>query len=282
MLTELNSKDFDKYVDWAYALALNITRSAYPTYADGIKTKEDFINNSLKSFSSPNDKILLYSENNKILGWIHYYYLAEDKYVGLCAFNTEKNTKQALKEFENYCKLRYRGYTLYMGFPCKNFEAISYFKENGYILLESSYPHIFNFDRYKPFICSENIIKITVDNYSLFKKLHQEIESDMYWNSERILNSFEKWRIYYYDNGIKRGAIYFTDNELPEIFGTDFSDNKPDLDVLRELVKKCMNVCASSGADYLYYFSSDTEREILAKLGFECLSEYNLFTLCLT
>ena len=36
MLIPLKREEFDKYIDFAYALALDPARSGYPTYTDGI------------------------------------------------------------------------------------------------------------------------------------------------------------------------------------------------------------------------------------------------------
>ena len=44
MLLPLQEKDFDKYIDFAYELALDPARSGYPAYFDGVKTREDFKN----------------------------------------------------------------------------------------------------------------------------------------------------------------------------------------------------------------------------------------------
>jgi len=52
MLIKLKEQDFDKYIDFAYALALDLTKSGYPTYTDGIKTREDFIRQSRRAFTN--------------------------------------------------------------------------------------------------------------------------------------------------------------------------------------------------------------------------------------
>ena len=70
MLTSLERKDFEKYVDWAYSLALDRTRSCYPTYSDGIKTKQNFIDNACKSLESDTSEILLFADKDKVLGLI--------------------------------------------------------------------------------------------------------------------------------------------------------------------------------------------------------------------
>lgn len=42
MLIKAELKDIEKYGDMAYSLALDPTKSCYPTYKDGIKTKKVF------------------------------------------------------------------------------------------------------------------------------------------------------------------------------------------------------------------------------------------------
>lgn len=282
MLIALTKKDFTKYVDWAYELALDISRSAYPTYTDGIKTKQDFTNIALKSFSDPNREILLFEHGGQTLGWIDYYTIPQDKYIALEAFNTEKYAPLALKEFETYCKNKFCGYTLYLGFPSENKEAVYYFKDNGYTLLETSYPNIFHFGGFTPLKCNEKIIEINADSYFLFEELHKNVDGDMYWNTQKILENLSNWHIFYYSDGKIQGAIYFTGGKIMEIFGVDFLPDSYSAVVFEKLLAKCMNACFSLGADHLYYFCEKHECEILLKLGFKSLGEYNLYTLYLT
>lgn len=58
MLKKLREQDFDRYLDFAYQLALDMTKSGYPTYADGIKTKDDFVARAREAFSADNEEML--------------------------------------------------------------------------------------------------------------------------------------------------------------------------------------------------------------------------------
>ena len=86
MLTPLKREEFDKYIDFAYELALDPAKSGYPTYTDGVKTRADFVERSLRTFERENEDILLYEREGRAAGWIHYYYLPEDKYLDTCSF----------------------------------------------------------------------------------------------------------------------------------------------------------------------------------------------------
>lgn len=50
MLRKLNEDEYKQYLDFAYELALDLTRSCYPTYADGLKTREDFDQAAARAF----------------------------------------------------------------------------------------------------------------------------------------------------------------------------------------------------------------------------------------
>ena len=46
MLVKATLEDIETYGDFVYQIALDQTKSAYPTYTDGIKTREDFLRKS--------------------------------------------------------------------------------------------------------------------------------------------------------------------------------------------------------------------------------------------
>lgn len=60
MLKPCAKNEFDQYVDFAYELATDAEKSAYPTYCDGIKTKEMFIERLLKAYERETEEILLF------------------------------------------------------------------------------------------------------------------------------------------------------------------------------------------------------------------------------
>lgn len=278
MLKKLQTEEFEKYADWAYNLALDRTRSCYPTYSDGIKTKQDFIESAQEAFNSESDEILLFYIDGKLSGYIHYYFLKEDNYIGIHSFNIEQGTNIALKEFEQLCHAKYYGYDLYMGFSEENTETILYFKENGYKLLEKSYPNVYHFkktvtDKYCPFI-----EKIEKQTYGKFKELHSQNDGDMYWNSERILQTIESWLIFFYDDGSFQAAIYVNTVKLPEIFGIDFKNNNFNRKVFEQLINKSLAYLSKTGAKHLYYFAEGNEQNMLKKLGFVNIGIYNCYT----
>ena len=209
MLKKLEKQDFDRYVEFAYELALDMTKSGYPTYADGIKTKKDFIDRARKAFSRDGEEILLFERGGKATGWIHYYHLPEDRYLDTCSFCVAEGMGEALAEFIAFAHDQFPGSELYLGFPKENMEAVEVLDTCGFERLEERYNDVLDFDHYILRPESKDVISIMRDNFQLFADIHSQYDKDMYWNSERILKAIDEWRIFVLLRKEKTvGAIY--------------------------------------------------------------------------
>lgn len=279
MLVEPTKEEIRKYLDFAYSLALDPARSGYPTYCDGIKTREDFEESVWKGFYGDNRKILLFEIGSRVEGLITFFFLPEDYYLQTVIFSIASGTEQALSELETYCKDNYPGYTLYLGFPKDNASAVSYLSQNGWDCLEHSYNDVLHFQNYQPLEEWEDVVPVTRDNYEDFRRLHQPIEGDMYWNSRRLYADLDHWTIWlYYRDGAPFAAIYYTDKMiLTEIFGVDFVGNRFEERAFRLLVIKALNDCKQKGCQHMVFFNDEDSQQAALDCGFECVSEYVLF-----
>lgn len=70
MLRSCSISEFEKNIDFAYGPATDLTKSGYPTYCDGVKTKEMFVERSLKTFGRENEQILLFEIEGEAQGLI--------------------------------------------------------------------------------------------------------------------------------------------------------------------------------------------------------------------
>lgn len=279
MLRRLNEQDFDRYVGFAYELALDMTKSGYPTYADGIKTKDDFTARAREAFSKSTEGILLFEQEQTVAGWIHYMYLPEDRYVDTCAFCIATDTKEALTEFIAFARNHFPGSELYLGFPRENTDAVAALRDGGYECIEESCNDVIAFSDYALRPEDSDVIPISRENYELFAELHSQVGQDMYWNSARILNALENWRIFVYRrNGKTAGAIYFMDDRsMPEIFGIDFPEDIYDSGAYRVLLTAALNEAKRRGAEYMVFFNESEAQVDALACGFRCVGEYVCF-----
>ena len=260
---------------------MDLTKSSYPTYTDGIKTKEDFVQKARVSFKKDNQEILLFELDGSVEGWIHYYVLKEDAYVSFNAFNINKSAAQAVDEFITYISEKYSGCILYFGLPADNVEVVSHLEKIGFEKEDENYVDVMFFENYQ-YLSEENgLVKVTKENFDEFAKIHKAHGDDMYWNNERILKAFDEWEMYlFYEEGQAIGAILycFIENMMMEIFSIDFIDNQYDETIFRTLLIKALNEGKKSGISSLTFFNEDDGHSVVQELGFTHISEYVLYT----
>lgn len=274
MLTPLKREEFDKYIDFIYALALDPAKSGYPTYTDGIKTRADFVERSLRAFERENEAILLYERDGRAAGWIHYYYLPEDKYLDTCSFCVAEGMGDAIGEFIAFARERFRGYELYLGFPGENTQATAALEAGGFTCIERDFNDVFDLDRYEPRQLNPDIVPVTRENFDLFRSLHAPHE-EMYWNSDRLLADMDDWRLLLYmPHGVPAGALQARkDSEMGEIFGMFFPADY-DAVAYRALVTAALNGAKADGSGAMVFFNdSESQADALA-MGFRCVGEY--------
>lgn len=280
MLKSCTKSEFDIYVDFAYELAMIPEKSAYPTYCDGAKTKEMFMERLEKAFERETEEILLFEYEGKVEGIIHYYWIPEDHYVGTDCFNINKMTEQAISEFLTFVGDKLKGYDLFMGFPAENSSAVKFFEKQGYECIEDDYNNIAFLDGMKDLPNCNNLIRITKDNYESFKILHDQIEGDMYWNSERIFADLDNWIVYVEEtDGVPRGAVYYIDesDDWFEIFGIDLSNGKFNREVFKDLLYAAMSDVKNKGGKVLTFFCEEEGEQATLECGFTCVGRYRCY-----
>lgn len=282
MLRIPTANEFEEYSERAYMLALDPSRSSFPSYADGIKTKEAFLAIAKRGFESENEEIYIFEHGGEMRGWIHFYIMKEDKYISLEAFETNGFEKEQFAEFAALLKEKYAGYEVTAGFPSQNERAVSAAIENGFEIIEESAVNILFFSNYEPQPESGRVEPLTKKNLAVFAKLHDKVE--MYWNTKRLTEAYfdgDKWRIYLTEKNGKAAAIYFVYAEnIAEIFGLDFSDGF-DGTAAEELLTAALNEAKKNvSAKAMYWFTEDErETELAKRFGAEKFTDYKAFCL---
>lgn len=282
MLRIPTANEFEEYSERAYLLALDPSRSSFPSYADGIKTKEDFLAIAKRGFESENEEIYIFEHGGEMRGWIHFYVMKEDKHISLEAFETDGFEKEQFAEFAALLKEKYAGYEVTAGFPSQNERAVSATIENGFEIIEESAVNILFFSNYEPQPESGRVEPLTKNNLAVFAKLHDKVE--MYWNTKRLTEAYfdgDKWRIYLTEKNGKAAAIYFVfAGNIAEIFGLDFSDGF-DGTTAEELLTAALNETKKNvSAKAMYWFTEDErETELAKRFGAEKFTDYKAFCL---
>lgn len=278
MLIKATVEDIKKYGDFVYQLALNPAKSCYPTYADGIKTKDDFFHAAERTIAKETYELLLFRIGENVEGWISYYWIPDDRYFQLTAFNINRSAEQALAELMEIIKTKFIGYTAYFGFPSDNLSAIKFLAEYGFRCIEQDWNHSFFFDGYTANEYSPCVEKVTWHNLDKFRMIYHA-DPESYWNADRIFETIDDWMIFVYNQGdTPMATIFLTGNDgYYEIYGVEFADGIFRNHVFRELLKASLSTCKHSKAKYMTFFCGEDEKAVLNELSFQCIGQYVLY-----
>ena len=275
MLIKATKNDIEQYMDFAYSLAMDQTKSGYPLWSDGVSTKEEFVNRVWKSYESKDRDILLFVVDGAVEGWIQFFYWEEDRYLQTNGFLINSHTEQALTEFLEYASARFAGYDLYLGFPKRNTDAISALQKENCRLIQECYHDIYVFDGSDIQAETDGIVRVTESNFSEFSKIYQ-VDSETYWSAERIFRTLNEWLIYLlYRENIAVGYICVRNGDIVSL---GYGDNTFDKSAYKSLVTVILRDLQAAGYKKLIFFNDDEESQSAAlELGFSCVSEYVLY-----
>ena len=277
MLLECTKNDFEKYKDFAFELALDLSKSGYPTYRDGIKTKAMFFERLLKAFDREDEEILLFVYDGAVQGLIHFYWITDDRYLQTNAFCVNAATEQALSEFLSFAGERFKGYDVFLGFPAENQKAVDYLSGQGFECIEDDFNNTAYLDKCDHVPECDEITQISKETYDCFRILHKQIEGDMYWNSDRIYEDLDNWIILVKNSeGKSQGAVYYmhADDGWYEIFGIDIDCGKYDPALFKELLDAAIADSWRRGGKVMTFFCDKEYEETALKCGFVCVGNY--------
>lgn len=280
MLRSLSKDEYINYLDWAYDLALNMTHSGYPTYADGLKTKSEFEEAAARVFEREHEEILLFEVDGKALGWLHYFALPEDQYLDTRAFCTEDQTEQAIDELLAYLAPKYPGFTMHFGFSTQNTHAVNHLIELGWTLQEESLVGVMKFEEYTPQPETVELAAITAENFERFAAIHAQWDGQMYWDNAHLREDLDRWHLYVYQrDGLDMACIYFVYvDEMLEIFGMDYLESRFDKAAFRAMLLRALNQGKVDGMESFYYFHDTDEVPTVKELGIRSLGKYVMYS----
>lgn len=277
MLKKLTEASFISDRETMYNQALDLKNSCYPSYADGIKTKEDFFAMIERGLFEETCPVFCFYERDTMLGWIQCEIEVESKYIQFLCFNVAKQKKLAIEDMMHWIEENYSGFEICFGCSTTN-DVITILIEYGFLLVDDLYAYKMDLEHWHEPKISSRIFRVTKENYEDFRTLHTLAAKDIYWNSERIFKTLSEWEIFlFYENELPLAASYtYFQPKLSEIYGIDKQRGNMDL-VIQKLISATLTSCKAQGGKTLFYLCEEEEREVLKKLGFTFLDHYQCY-----
>lgn len=272
MLRMAKSDELDALIEAFWPVALDLTHSAYPTYTDGIKTREDFAEAIHRAHQADWGEVLVHVHEGAVNGLL-VIDVADDEFVSLHVCLTRAHQPECLAEALAHVAGKHPGKTLWLGFAPENAEMLAFAQANGFMLLDDTVNWNIALADWQPVQPDMPVLPVTGENYAVFRALWTD--KTMYWNADRIEAALDRWMLFVTSDG--RGAVACLDEGVMlEIFGSQYH-NGYDGAVHRALMTACLNAAKAQGAQYLTYFSDRTEAAVMQSLGFRRVSDYRCY-----
>ncbi len=165
MLRKLQTREFQELSEFVYDLSLDLSRTSFPVYTDGIKTKQQFLKRSEDGLHRSDEEVLIFEKDGNTEGWIHYYVIPADKYLGICSMSIRSGYAEAFDELLAYWKEKYPQHRFSLYFPEENHEIMDYMPAHGFQDRSQEVVDVLLFRNYELQHESKNVTRIGILMY---------------------------------------------------------------------------------------------------------------------
>lgn len=272
MLRTVHADELNAVIESFWPAALDLTHSTYPTYTDGIKTREDFVDQMHRAAQADWGEVLLHVRDGAANGLI-VIDVEDDAFVSLRVCLTRDHQRECLTETLAHIMQKHPGKTLWLGFAPENDGMLAFAEENGFQLLDDTVNWNMPLAGWQSRAEGLRVQPVTRESYAAFRALWTD--DGMYWNADRIEAALDRWMLFVTSDG-SGAAACMDEGVMLEIFGFQYRDGYDEA-VHRALMTACLNAGKARGAAYLTYFSDHAEAAVMQSLGFRRISDYRCY-----
>lgn len=272
MLRLACTDELDTLIAAFWPVALDLTHSSYPTYTDGVKTREDLAEDVHRSRRADWGEVLVYVHEGAVNGLL-VIDVVDEEFVSLRICLTHAYQPECLAEALAYIAQKHPGKTLWLGFAPDNADMLAFAQANGFTLLDDTVNWNIALAAWRPVQPDLPVLPVKRENYTAFRALWTD--DDMYWNADRIEAALDRWMLFVTADG--HGSVACMDEgTMLEIFGFQYRDGYDEV-VHRALMTACLNAAKAHGAQHLTYFSDPEEAAVMQSLRFRRVSDYRCY-----
>lgn len=223
-----------------------------------------------------NDCLFSFVDGNEFLGWVKLHIDEKEKFGKIDFLSLKEYRANCLEELVDYIDNNYSGYMFDFGLPMENQIMNMKMQELGFRVLDANIDNRITIGIEKHINKGIEILKS--EDFDMYAIHHDQVYgSDMYWNSMRLKEEFDRFIILVMrkDNQIKDSLFMMTQGKDEyEIMGITETDDE---EIMTDLVEAAMSLLKEN--DKLVCFTdaySELENSIIQKLGFTKNSSYIL------
>ena len=281
VLRPLHAGEAAVSLEAAWGLAQSPVTSLYPSFADGIKMREEFFRAADPGKDAPGETLVQLSDG-EFCGLIRYEALPEDRGINFSAF-VSRQPERATEEFLAWAGRRYPGWQVDFGLHEENAAACAVLEKAGWVRTEECRVCALALKEGAGLeLAAEGVEPVTARTFPEFTALHDQTEG-MYWNSARLQTAYfqenSPWRLTLYRRRGKAvaGLCWRTFGDLAEIFSLD-PQGGSDGEAMAALLAQGLAEARRRGARGMYFFcDTDSQARAAQQAGMGLLGRYWLY-----
>lgn len=267
--------DLEEAIEFAWDITRRDGKAGYPEKTweyDGLR--EEFI----KAYNHQDDKMLLLRSGEDINGVVCLFVDKENEYLQtIGGIYYKDDFEYVLNKFIEYLEENFKSYDMIIGYTSKDKNILKVLEQKGEIFEKAEFFKLYK-NNLKIKDIREDIRLLTTDDLEDFSDIHDKINPDMYWTSERLKKNLDNWRIFVYrEMGKIKSYIMsqvYTDltGEIFNITNVGFLDRSIIEDLVYIVCKDMFDIGVTdivSSCDMESY-----EKDLYYKLGFERTNDY--------
>lgn len=279
---EIGEELLENVVKFAWELSCNSNKCSFPKF----KNYNEMFDAFLKAVRHKDDKVLACYENGEVVGVLNLLVESRDNYLqsngGIFA---KEDFNFAATQFINYLKNNYNNYEMYFGYPLENEDAISFLNAINAKLVESSLSMELKKDDFVRSSAYNDVIILEKDRYDEYAAFHDKYNPDIYWNSKRIFDCLDLWKIFIMIKKQKIvGGIFIRTSEDKQaaIFGISIDKEYEHQGIELKLLSESVYYIFTQGKEKILYFVAEDasdELDATLKIGFKQIDNYRCYKL---
>ena len=187
--------DLEEAIEFAWDITRRDGKAGYPEKTweyDGLR--EEFI----KAYNHQDDKMLLLRSGEDINGVVCLFIDKENKYLQtIGGIYYKDDFEYVLNKFIEYLEENFKSYDMIIGYTSKDKNILKVLEQKGEIFEKAEFFKLYK-NNLKIKDIREDIRLLTTDDLEDFSDIHDKINPDMYWTSERLKKNLDNWRIFVY------------------------------------------------------------------------------------
>lgn len=281
MVKEISEEFLEEVVNFSWKLYCDRSKSSYPKF----KSYKEMYNVFLASIHHKDDKVLVCYENEEIIGTLNLLVKKYDNYIqSNGGIFTENNFYYITTQFIDYLRVNYSGYEMYFGYSLENKEAIRFFTSAKAELVDSSLTMKLKKDDFVRRLYCNDVVLLESELYDEYSVFHDKHNPNIYWNSKRIFDNLDLWKIYIVI--IKQkivGSIFIrVNNKNAEVFGISINKEYEHQGLELKLLSQSLEYILERGIEEILYFVEEDrvdELEATLQVGFKKIDNYRCYKL---